>query len=41
MVAKELLRTSEQDSDEDFRDVFNFAEAFHQRALVECIGSNL
>ena len=41
MVDQEILRTSAQDSEEDFRAVFNFEEAFHQRELAECIGSNL
>jgi uncharacterized repeat protein (TIGR04138 family) len=41
MVDQEILRTSVQDSEEDFRAVFNFEEAFHQRELAECIGSNL
>ena len=40
MVELELLRTSTQDSEEDFRSVFQFDEAFHQRELVQCIGSN-
>jgi uncharacterized repeat protein (TIGR04138 family) len=40
MVELELLRTSPQDSEEDFRAVFQFDDAFHKRELVECIGSN-
>ena len=36
-----ILRTSQQDSEEDFRSVFNFDEAFHQRELACTIGSNL
>ena len=39
MVELELLRTSPQDSEEDFRCVFQFDEAFHERELVDCIGS--
>ena len=40
MVELELLRTSPQDSEEDFRAIFQFDEAFHERDLVDCIGSN-
>ncbi|MBT4529596.1 MAG: hypothetical protein HOC27_00180 [Phycisphaerae bacterium] len=40
MVELELLRTSPQDSEEDFRSVFQFDEAFHESELVDCIGSN-
>ncbi len=40
MVDLELLRTSSRDSEEDFRAVFNFDEAFHERELAETIGSN-
>ena len=40
MVELELLRTSPQDSEEDFRAIFQFDEVFHERDLVECIGSN-
>ena len=41
MVDIGLLRTSPQDSKEDFRGVFNFDEAFHQNELACTIGSNL
>ena len=41
MVSLELLRTSPQDSEEDFRSVFQFDEAFHHSELTERIGSNL
>ena len=41
MVDQEILRTNSQDSEEDFRAVFNFEEAFHHLELAECIGSNL
>lgn len=41
MVDIGLLKTSQQDSQEDFRSVFNFEEAFHQRELACTIGSNL
>jgi len=40
MVELELLRTSPQDSEEDFRAIFQFDEVFHERDLVDCIGSN-
>ena len=40
MVDIELLRTSPQDSEEDFRAIFQFDEAFHKRELADCIGSN-
>ena len=40
MVDLEVLRTSPQDSEEDFRAIFQFDEAFHERELVDCIGSN-
>jgi uncharacterized repeat protein (TIGR04138 family) len=41
MVELELLRTSPQDSTDDFRSVFQFDDAFHHGELVDCIGSNL
>jgi uncharacterized repeat protein (TIGR04138 family) len=41
MVALELLRTSPQDSEDDFHSVFQFDEAFHHGELADCIGSNL
>jgi uncharacterized repeat protein (TIGR04138 family) len=41
MVKLELLRTSPQDSTDDFRSVFQFDDAFHHGELVDCIGSNL
>jgi uncharacterized repeat protein (TIGR04138 family) len=41
MVDLELLRTSQQDSEDDFRSVFQFDEAFHQCELADCIGANL
>ena len=41
MVELELLRTSPQDCEDDFRGVFNFDEAFHQNELSCTIGSNL
>ena len=41
MVELELLRTSPQDSEDDFRSVFQFDEAFHRGELADCIGSNL
>ena len=41
LVDHELLRISSQDSEDDFRAVFDFEEAFHQRELADCIGSNL
>ncbi len=40
MVELELLGISPQDSEDDFRAVFDFDEAFHQRELTDCIGSN-
>jgi uncharacterized repeat protein (TIGR04138 family) len=40
MVELELLRTCPQDSENDFRSVFQFDEAFHACELAECIGSN-
>ncbi|MBC8310184.1 MAG: hypothetical protein H8E83_06700 [Planctomycetes bacterium] len=40
MAELELLRTSPQDSEEDFRAIFQFDEVFHERDLVDCIGSN-
>ena len=40
MVEVELLRTSPQDSEEDFRAIYHFNEAFHERELESCIGSN-
>jgi uncharacterized repeat protein (TIGR04138 family) len=39
MAVLKLLRTSPQDSIEDFRGVFDFDEAFHQQELRECIGA--
>ena len=39
MASLKLLRTSPQDSIEDFRGVFDFDEAFHQLELRECIGA--
>lgn len=41
MVEIGILRTSQQDSEDDFRSVFNFEEAFHLRELACTIGSNL
>jgi|TARA_B110000196_G_scaffold203903_1_gene174716 uncharacterized repeat protein (TIGR04138 family) len=41
MVELELLRTSPQDSTDDFRSVFQFDDAFHHGELADCIGSNL
>lgn len=41
MAELELLHTSPHDSEDDFRSVFQFDEAFHLGELVECIGSNL
>jgi|TARA_B100001964_G_C14086891_1_gene532961 uncharacterized repeat protein (TIGR04138 family) len=41
MVELELLRTSPQDSEDDFRTVFQFDEVFHHGELADCIGSNL
>ena len=41
MVDLELLRMSSRDSEEDFRAVFDFDEAFHIRDLVQTIGSNM
>ena len=40
MVELELLRTCPQDSESDFRSVFQFDEAFHACELAECIGAN-
>ena len=40
MVELGLLRTSPQDTEEDFRAIFQFDEAFHSRELMDCIGSN-
>jgi uncharacterized repeat protein (TIGR04138 family) len=40
MVELELLRTSPQDSEDDFRAIFQFDEAFHKLELVDSIGSN-
>ena len=40
MVELGVLRTSPQDSEEDFRAIFQFDEAFHERELADCIGSN-
>ena len=40
MVELELLSTSPQDSEDDFRAVFDFDDAFHQRELSGCIGSD-
>ena len=40
MVNLELLRTSPQDAEEDFRAIFQFDEAFHASQLTDCIGSN-
>ena len=40
MVDLELLRTSPEDTEEDFRAIFQFDEAFHSRELMDCIGSN-
>ena len=40
MVELEALRTSPHDSEEDFRAIFQFDEAFHERELADCIGSN-
>jgi uncharacterized repeat protein (TIGR04138 family) len=40
MVDLEVLRTSPQDTEEDFRAIFQFDEAFHERELSDCIGSN-
>ena len=34
------LRTSPQDSEDDFRAIFDFDEVFHERELADCIGSN-
>jgi len=39
MADLKLLRTSPEDSIEDFRGVFDFDEAFHQQELRECIGA--
>jgi hypothetical protein len=39
MADLHLLRTSTQDSIDDFRGVFDFDEAFHQHSLRECIGA--
>jgi len=41
MVELELLHTSPQDSEDDFRAIFQFDEAFHLQELEDCIGSNL
>ena len=41
MVELDLLRTSPQDSTDDFRSVFQFDDAFHHGELADCIGSNL
>ena len=40
MVDLKVFRTSPQDSEDDFRAIFHFDEAFHERELVDCIGSN-
>ena len=40
MVDLELLRTSPEDTEEDFRAIFQFDDAFHSRELMDCIGSN-
>ncbi len=40
MVKLELLRTSPQDSEEDFRAIYQFDEAFHTSELTDCIGAN-
>ena len=40
LVDLEVLRTSPQDSEDDFRAIFQFDEAFHERELADCIGSN-
>jgi uncharacterized repeat protein (TIGR04138 family) len=40
MVEVGLLRTSPQDSEEDFRAIYHFDEAFHERELESCMGSN-
>ncbi|MBC8201571.1 MAG: hypothetical protein H8E86_05935 [Planctomycetes bacterium] len=41
MVSLELLRTSPQDCEDDFRSVFQFDDAFHHSELADRIGSNL
>jgi len=41
MVDCELLRTSPQDCEDDFRNVFSFDETFHNNELTCTIGSNL
>jgi len=41
MVELDLLRTSPQDCEDDFRSVFNFDEEFHENELSCTIGSNL
>ena len=38
MADLKLLRTSPQDSIDDFRGVYDFDDAFHRRDLRECIG---
>ncbi len=40
MVELELLRTSPQDSEDDFRAIYQFDEVFHASELSDCIGSN-
>ncbi len=40
MVDLELLHTSPEDSEDDFRAIYQFDEAFHERELEDCIGSN-
>tara|TARA_X000000368_G_C22872486_1_gene641532 strand:+ start:298 stop:720 length:423 start_codon:yes stop_codon:yes gene_type:complete len=40
MVELELLRTSPQDSEDDFRSVFQFDEVFHENELANCVGAN-
>ena len=40
LVDMEILRTSPQDTEDDFRSVFNFDEAFHQQELTDLIGSS-
>ncbi|MDP7008733.1 MAG: hypothetical protein QGI78_04085 [Phycisphaerales bacterium] len=39
MADLKLVRTSPQDSLEDFRNIYDFDEAFHQQDLKECIGA--
>jgi uncharacterized repeat protein (TIGR04138 family) len=41
LVDLELLHTSPQDSENDFRAIFQFDDAFHVQELEDCIGSNL